>query len=168
MGQLGPFGADEVMIANIEAIQARFQNVDQGGMAMSQVENTAVGMQVEKFFRAVQIVKKRTAAFAHDEIHAELPKKSHFPGRNVGLEYVDGIFSVHMDRAYPAVERPVTSRASEKKHTRFAAIWQPAAAYHRGICSSISAWRFSSHVLKDSGPEVAASSGKEKSESNSA
>jgi hypothetical protein len=135
---------------------------------MSQVEDAAVGMQVEKFFRTIQIVKKRTAAFAHDEIHAELPEKGDFPGRNVGREHIDGIFSVHMAHAYPAFDGRHASRASERSHAQFAAIRRQSATYHKGICASISAWRFSSHVLRDSGPDAAVSSGKEKSESNSA
>ena len=85
-GKLGPLDADQVMVADIEAIQTGFQNLDQGRMTMSQIENAAVGMQVEKFFRAVQIMKKGATALAHDEIHAELPEKGDFPGRNVGLE----------------------------------------------------------------------------------
>jgi hypothetical protein len=84
------------MVADVEAIQAFFQDIDQDRMTVPQVENAAVGMQVEKFFRAILVVKKRAAALAHDEIHPELPEKSHFTGGNMGFEGIDGIFSVHM------------------------------------------------------------------------
>jgi purine-nucleoside phosphorylase len=84
-----------MVVADVETIQAFFQDIDQDRMTVPQVENATVGMEVEKLFRAALVVKKRAVALAHDEIHPELTEKRHFTGGNMGFESLDGLFSFH-------------------------------------------------------------------------
>ena len=108
-----------MVVADVEAIQAFFQDIDQDRMTVPQIENAAVGMQVEKLFRAILVVEKRAVALAHDEIHPELPEKSHFTGGNMGFEGLDGIFSVHRGCSRFAAGWQTSPLSSGGSHARF-------------------------------------------------